>query len=408
MGNHTAFQWIDSQKNVAIDLLQSWASINSWSENSIGLNLLSDAIRESFKNLGEIHKIALPSWKRWDHFGKPYETDVGPLLQIQNHSKRKSGRKILLGGHMDTVYPPTSSFQQSHLNHTRLLGPGVADMKGGLVVLWLAITAFERFNKDQLDWEIIISPDEEIGSPSSRPIWEKSAKESDIGLLFEPSYPDGALVSSRKGSITFTIYVKGKSAHVGRDYHAGKNAVKALSTFIVKGHEICEKYPDTTLNFAYLSGGVALNIVPEFASSKGNIRSFNSEHLNESLQKLEELGKTISKNQQVEITLQIEAQKPAKPFEGKTAKLFEALNASALEFNEPLLHRQSGGLSDGNILQAAGLPTIDTLGVIGGNLHTQDEYMIIDSLPQRAKLTYHFLTQYAQGKFPELTKRGEK
>lgn len=389
------FKWIELQKENTIEMVQHWAEINSWTENTKGLNQMIEALEEAFSPLqGTITRHSLPSWNRIDAKGHQYEVPLGQAIHISKRSD--AAKKVLLGGHMDTVYPPHSPFQKVRRTDTSLIGPGVADMKGGLAVLWLVLAALEKHHAHELGWEVLITPDEEVGSPGSKPLWEACAKRVNIGLLFEPAFPDGSVVDARKGSTSFSVLIKGKSAHVGRAFHEGKNAVKGLAEFIHEAYSLADSFPDTTLNMAHLYGGDALNIVPDLASCKGNLRSFNEKHLRDYFDALKKLAAKIGKEDSLEIQIQIDQQKLPKPFEGKTVELFSAFDQNAKNLGIPLTHRTSGGLCDGNILQAAGLPTIDSLGVIGGNLHTHDEYMQIDSLVERAKLTCSFLYQYGK------------
>lgn len=225
-----ALQWLDGQKTEATALLIKWASINSWSENPSGLAEMAEVLKESFSPLADkTEEIKLPEW------------ESKPLGNALLFSKRKSAlNKILLGGHMDTVYPPNSPFQTCRIEGSNLIGPGVADMKGGLVVLYLALAAFEKTHPD-LGWITIINPDEEIGSPGSRTLWKEQAKEVSLALLFEPSFSDGAIVTARKGSMNFHLTVSGTPAHAGRDFRKGKSAIKAISLFINEAYILSEK-----------------------------------------------------------------------------------------------------------------------------------------------------------------------
>lgn len=395
MSMDEALNWIEGQKEMAFDLLSSWVLQNSWSGNVEGLKKLKEQLLLAFSPLGdEVESILLPPWQRRDSFGALYFTPLGPALSIR---KRKESRKnVLLGGHMDTVYPPLPNPLKIRQEGSKLIGPGIADMKGGLVVLWLAIKAFENFFSDlNLGWEIFINPDEEIGSPGSRSLWEERAKRANIGLLFEPCFPDGSLVGARKGSITFTLAITGQESHVGRAHAEGRSAVKALAELIFSAHVLAKEYPEMTLNIASLTSSEALNIIPKHASCKGNIRSFNATHLEALWVDLEKLCEDVAKNHRVKIDLYKDAEKLPKPFENKTKALYEWIERSAHALHLPLKERPSGGLSDGNILQASGLPTIDTMGVVGGDLHTENEYMLVESLVERAKLTCLFLHDFA-------------
>lgn len=365
-------KWIEEQREWALELLIKWACINSWSYNSKGLDQMKKSIKEIFDPLAD---------------------SVNELEFVKRSFAKK---KILLGGHLDTVYPPHSPFQFCQVLGSKLIGPGVADMKGGLIVLYLSLSAFEKFSPiKSFGWEVFINSDEEIGSPESRKLWKIKGKNADFGLLFEPSFSDGALVDRRKGSINFKVEIKGIPAHVGRDFKKGRSAIIALAQFINKADLLAKTYSGLTLNVGEIHSDSPINIVAEFASCQINIRSFKKTHLLLIQKRLTELSVEISRATETTIHLIPLSKKLPKPFTRETKGLFETLNESARSLNMTLTTRPSGGLSDGNILAEVNLPCLDTLGVIGGNLHTPEEYMEIESMIKRAKLIYSFLYQYA-------------
>lgn len=398
-------EWMLQRKGKSVDLLQTWCAINSWTQNRQGLAMMLEAIKEAFACLPfTVEEIDLPTWKQWDDKGAVVEVELGKALLFRKQTK--ASKKVLLGGHMDTVYPPYSTFQTTTREGSILKGPGVADMKGGIVTLLLALEAFEHFKEDSdLSWEVLISPDEEVGSPGSRLHWEKAASRAHLGLVFEPSFSDGALVDRRKGSATYTVIVQGKAAHAGRDFHLGISAVKALAEFIVKAYAAAGEYSGMSLNVANVKSSEVLNIVAADSSCRLNMRSFDPLHLQQLQKMLYEIAQKIALQAGVRIELLLESDRSPKLFEGKTVNLYKRFEQCAEEMGLKISLRPSGGLSDGNILASCHLPTIDSLGVIGGNLHTEDEYMLLDSLPERAQLTTQFLLRYAQGQFPELELR---
>lgn len=389
---------IDKEHGRTLELLKEWIAINSGSENIPGLKKMLHALKEVFSPLGTSSKqIPLLPWKKLDERGKPIEIPLGEALIIEK--KRENARfKILFGGHMDTVFPPTSPFQHSReKNGDILIGPGAADMKGGLAILYLGLKAFEQTPyADQISWEVIINPDEEIGSPGSKKIFEERAKSAAYGLIFEPGYSDGAIVSQRKGSANFTVLAKGRPAHAGRDFLLGRNAITALARFIVKAEKMQETISGITINFGHIHGGGPINIVPDFAHCRINIRFLQSDDLKTILKKIQELIDEENRVDGITLDLHHDLMRPPKPFDEKTQHLYQLFKECAHELDENLFVRPSGGVSDGNILAAAGLPNLDTLGAIGGNIHTHEEYIFKDSIKQRAKLLALFLMKEAQ------------
>lgn len=372
--------WIDSQEKTLLKRVKKWVSINSFSHHKKGLARLCSELQRTFGILGGI-EFSFPTSK--------------PLLLI--HKRPQAPIQILLGGHFDTVYPPSSPFQKIEKKEGLWKGPGIADMKGGLAILLTALEAFERipFAK-ALGWKIILNSDEEIGSTASTPAFQFLASQCQAGLLFEPSFPDGAFVSKRKGSVTYTLKIRGRSAHVGRDFQEGKSAVFALARLVSWLEKLQDETTDLTINVAELEGAGPLNIVPSFACCRVNIRSNCSSLLQKTCQQIEEKS-----FQETGEGIQCDAIKenfrPPKPFDAMTQTLFAAYESCAHDLNLPFKLRETGGVCDGNTLSAAGLPTLDTAGAIGGALHTHEEYLVLSSLTERAKLAALFLFKLATG-----------
>lgn len=384
------------EKRKMLDLLETWVGINSWSENPQGLENMTQVLENAFSLLhAERTRIPLPNRKKIDPSGKLLDIPSAPALSVKKLSKAPI--KILLAGHLDTVYPPASCFQKAEQLDPKILrGPGVADMKGGLVILLKALELFEKSPfADKLAWEVLINPDEEIGSPASAQLFSEKASQFDLGLVFEPAFQDGSLVNERKGSINYTIIAHGKSAHAGRDFESGRNAILALARLVQDVEALNDKQRNITVNIGSFEGGTAANIVPDLAICKINIRLQEAKHFPILSKKIHEL---LTKHSIHGITFNLleQSNRPPKPFNKANRQLFEALKNCAQKIGMDIKWQPSGGVCDGNTLAAAGLPTIDTLGAVGGNLHTHDEYIYTDSLIERTQLTAHFLMEIAQ------------
>ncbi|MCH7545598.1 MAG: M20/M25/M40 family metallo-hydrolase, partial [Planctomycetes bacterium] len=256
---------------------------------------LADLISGEIQALaGNLEKIKLEPHEVIDATGQIESKPLG--MALSQKKRTEADLQIFLGIHMDTVYSPDHPFQTTtRLDKKRLGGPGVLDAKGGLVVLLIALEAFEQSPfADQIGWEVLLNPDEEIGSPGSTDLLVQAAQRNDLGLVFEPSLPDGALISSRKGSGNFTLVVRGKTAHAGRDYHLGVNAVHALADYIVHLMELNHPDHGITINVGRIEGGQAVNVVPDLAIGRFNIRvnSLQDQHFVE--EKLQQLTSTFS------------------------------------------------------------------------------------------------------------------
>jgi len=225
--------WIDEQYERMCQTLILLADINSGTFNIAGLDLVLQKLSKLLKPLGgEEEIISLEPLKQVGDRGEIEQFPLGKALRIRK--RPSAATRILLGVHMDTVFPTDSPFQKTvHLDENTVKGPGVADAKGGLVVLMIALEALERSPwASNIGWEILINPDEEVGSPGSAALLEQSAKRNHLGLIYEPTFPDGGLAASRKGTGHFAAVVRGKAAHAGRDPHLGRNAIRAMADFV--------------------------------------------------------------------------------------------------------------------------------------------------------------------------------
>jgi glutamate carboxypeptidase len=276
----------------------------------------------------------------------------------------------------------------------------VVDAKGGLVVMLAALEALERGGvADKIGWTVLINPDEELGSPGSSYLFDALAKEHGLGLLFEPALPDGSLVGSRKGSGNFTAVMRGRSAHAGRDIHLGRNAILALAGFIVRLDELNAKGGGVTVNVGRIDGGGAVNVVPDRATCRFNVRVTSQAEQSAVEARLAELAETFSALEGYNLTLHGSFTAPPKPADGATLRLLHHAVECGREIGLELDWCESGGTCDGNRLAAAGLPNIDSLGPRGGSLHSPDEFLLLDSLTERAKLAVLLLTRLADGGF---------
>jgi len=246
-------------------------------------------------------------------------------------------------------------------------------------------------------YRILINPDEEIGSMGSTPLFKKHAAMCRAAFLFEPAFPDRTLASARKGSANYTILVKGESAHAGRDFFSGKSAVATLSELLVDIHLLNHPEKETTLNLGYIYGGGPVNIVPDLALCRLNVRAMTQEEMESTEKQLEEMTKTLARKHGVHCQLIRECIRPPKHFDAKTKALFHELKSCAEELGQTLKWHPTGGACDGNTCAALGIPTADTCGVVGGKIHTHDEFLCIDSLVEKSQLMASVLLKIAKG-----------
>jgi glutamate carboxypeptidase len=355
-------------------ILTKWAEINSHSHNPEGLLAMEEVLLEAFGELSdETHVVS------------------SGILTFKKH--RPNCKQILLLGHYDTVYSPMFPFPVK-IDGDYLHGPGVADMKGGLVLILFALKAIESSPlKDQISWEVILNPDEEIGSVASMPYIHSRAKEFDYAFIFEPALPDGSLVSTRPASGVFTISVQGKEAHAGRNPHEGKNAIFALSELIYHLSFLNNPQGGILLNPGVVQGGTAPNVVAGSSICKLNLRTRTDIDFEQTLQIIDELIKEVSHRHKVPIEIQKNSHRPQKLVTPKTQEIMKKLEATASKLHIPLNFQNSNGVCDSNDLSHSALGIIDSLGPIGFHLHSSKEKLYIPSLKQRLHLFLTFLKE---------------
>ncbi len=371
---------IRSREHTMIQQLKDWVSINSGSENREGLESMRNKLESAIKEIPAttLEPIPLPNG-----------------TAIQAICRPEAPRRVFLSGHMDTVYPLDHPFQSwTMIEENRLQGPGSADMKGGLLVMIEALKGFELSpNAKKLGWEILISTDEEIGSPGSSPFLEEAARRCEIGLVFEPAIQgSGDLSRQRLGSATFHVTATGKAAHAGRDFASGRNAIAGLSAAITSLHEL-NQLDDVTCNIGRIEGGGPLNVVPEVAKASFNFRAADPQLVENALQSV---TKQVRAEYDVALHWEGGFTRQPKLVTPAIEELFSRYQACAEALGFQLNWRNTGGCCDGNNLAAAGLPNLDNLGVRGGNIHSSEEFVDLDSLVERTQLTALFLTDYAE------------
>lgn len=402
----THLKLIRNQHKHLLETLINWSNQNSHTDNTAGLKAMHKLLTSAFAVLGgTVTSPSIPPRKIIDKNGLTAQIEQGSALRIVK--RPKAPIRLLLAGHMDTVFPAEHPFQKTSIKGSQLRGPGVADMKGGLLIMLKALEVLEQSPwAENIGWEVLITPDEEAGSNGSAALYEAAAKKHHAGLLFEPAFSDGALVSSRKGSSNLYISSHGRSAHAGRDFFSGKNALTPLFKYLLNIEQLTNEAKGITVNIGQVVGGEAFNIVPDAALAKVNVRVDTAEDAAVVSECLQMLLNEINGEEGASLTMHAIVSRPPKLITPETQQLFRCLQECQSILGGCLEWRPSGGVCDGNILSACGLPTLDTLGAVGGNLHTADEYINIDSLVDRASLTALFLLKLASGEatLPFLTR----
>lgn len=398
---------LGGQSRVMADLVSQWVQIRSGSYDIEGLSRMAEALKEAFRALGgEMEELTLPPQRIIDSNGHPKDVPLGKALRFRK--RPGAPLQVFLGIHYDVVYgdAPAGVEVQGRIPEVRsdgevLHGSGAADAKGGLVILLKALETLESSpHAAGLGWEVLINPDEEIGSPGSLPFLREAAGRNHLGLLFEPCLPDGNLVSIRKGSGNFTAVMRGRAAHAGRDPHLGRNAVSALAEFIVDLDRFGRTQPGISVNLGQVEGGGPVNRVPDLALGRFNLRVRSAGDQVEAEAYLHKAVEEFNRRDGFSLEIHGGFSSPPKVPEGPALALQRMVSECGAKLGLDLRWESSGGVSDGNKLAAAGLPNVDTLGALGGNIHSGEEFLRLGSLVERARLTGLLLLKLASGEMP--------
>ena len=375
----------------------AWSEINSGSRNDAGLAHMLDVLEAEARTLpAEIARIPTSPSSIVGDDGRVIQQAHADCLKIT--ARPDAPIQVVLTGHYDTVFPADSPFQTVTTRADGALnGPGLADMKGGISVLLSALDAFEAHpDKDRVGWTVLLSPDEEIGSPASAPLLAELGARGHLGLTYEPALADGTLAGARKGSGNWHLIVTGKAAHAGRAFDEGRNAVAGAAILAAALHGLNGQREGVSVNVAKISGGGALNVVADNAVVRFNVRVPDAQ----SAAWIEHAVTEIASTPPFEgLSLHLHGgfTRPPKPMDAAQTELFEAVRQTGALLGQTIAWKSSGGVCEGNNLHAAGLPNIDTLGVLGGDIHSEDEFAWPDSFVERAQLSALILCKTASG-----------
>ncbi len=391
---------IDGQHQDMLSTVELWSSQNSGSRNRNGLDDMRALLKDRFVALpGEIDDVPLADGEFVSNSGEVKAVEYAPALKVT--VRPKAPIQLILTGHYDTVFPEDFHFQKPvRVDEDTINGPGTADMKAGLMVMLTALEALEKFdNAKNIGYNILMSPDEEIGSPGSAPLLAELGKRSHVGLTYEPALADGSMAGARKGSGNFSLIIRGRAAHAGREHHLGRNAIAAMAEFISGIEALNGKRDGVTFNIAKIDGGGASNIVPELAIGRFNVRMKETSDVAWIEQNLESLIKNLDAKDGIHAHLHGGFTRPPKPMSPANAQIFDWVKQAGGLLGQEIKWAPSGGVCEGNNLWASGCPNVDTLGVRGGHIHSDREYMIISSLVERARLSAVILMKLASGEF---------
>ena len=377
--------------------VMDWSRINTGTANLDGLARQIDVLAEAFSALpGEIEYVDPAPVTVVNASGEEVEKPHGKHMVLR--VRPTANRRILLTGHMDTVFPKDYFFQDvTWLEDGVLGGPGVADMKGGIAVMLHALMAFERSaGAGSLGYDVLLNSDEETGSLASADLIAEMARGKLAALTYEPAaLPDGTLAHARGGSGNYSVIITGQSAHAGRNPDDGRNAIVAAADLAVKLKAM--HCPDISVNPAKIEGGSANNVVPDHAILRFNIRPQSIEAGEQFERDLKELVARLETTHEVSTHTHGGVSRPPKPVDEKAQKLFDLVRECGEELGQTIKWKSTGGVCDGNNIAAQGIPVVDTMGVRGGSIHSPQEFMITDSLAERAALSARVIQRLDEG-----------
>ncbi|MCP4327068.1 MAG: M20 family metallopeptidase [Alphaproteobacteria bacterium] len=355
-------------------VLERIVDINSGTQNVEGL----DAVRA----------VLIPEFEKLGFEAAVHDLDDGHKLVSM--AVPGGAPELLLMGHIDTVFQKDSAFQNYATRGDRIYGPGVIDMKSGIVMMLDLLRKFEGIERLK-KFIVILSDDEEIGSPYSRSLVKELVTGIKSGLVFEPGLPDGAVVTSQSGVLWLTLSVEGKAAHAGLEPEKGLNACVELSHKVVEISTLSDYAKKLPVNVGVIDGRSKPNVVCERAEAKIDIRYVDKEDLDLTVAKIRDItAKSYVYNDYLKAAPTAELETivavPSMP-EARTARLFGLLEAAGESIGQTVAGRHVGYASDANRLAQTGMDLLVGLGPYGAGMHTDQEYLTISTYQERLALT---------------------
>ena len=365
-------------------LLREMVLIQTGSFNKRGIDSLVALIMRSMEG-GCIRFRRIHQVERGDH-----------LIALSPPASLDHARGILITGHTDTVFPEDTPFDWYREDELHAYGPGVIDMKGGLVCGIFALKALDQAGLlNELPVRFIFNSDEEIGSPSSGGVIAELAQKSAYALVLECGGLDGGVVTGRKGKLGLRVDVEGEAGHAAFAGLRKPSAILELAHKTIALEELNESSGDITLNVGGIEGGIGPNTVPRHACARVDIRYVSPLQRRRILERVERIVQETSVPGTTG-NLWIESERPPMPRSESSRRLFQIARSAGASLGIDLCEEFRSGVSDANLIASLGTPVLDGLGPIGALDHSDKEYMIKTSLLERAKLLALILVQISK------------
>ena len=353
--------------------LEMLINIDSGSGQSDGVEVIMQHLQAWVSELG--FDVSL-------HTTEPY----GPNLLARRRGKGQA--RLLVVGHVDTVYARgTAAARPFQIRDGLASGPGIIDMKSGVLMGIYAVRALIETNFEEYgEITLLFNNDEEVGSPGSAAIFRELAPHIDVALVLEPSRSAEIITQARKGADKYVMDVSGIPAHSGAEPHRGRSAVIELAHKMIAVHQLNSMFPGVTFNMTRISSSEALNVVPDMARCHISVRAYDEHGLNLARETLEQIasGSVVPGTQ-----TRLSRTRGRTPYTATSEilRLVEQAREEGKALGLNIIAESKGGVSDANLLVGAGVPTLDSLGPVGGGMHDlKREYLRIDSLPVRGAL----------------------
>ncbi len=363
-----------------LDDLVTMVNIDCGTYIAAGVNKIADIMQRRFRERGwEVERIP--------HSPADGDPQLGDLLVATLKGSGRKGRRVLLIGHMDTVFPEgTAAERPFKTEGSTAYGPGVSDMKGGLLEGYHAVCCLQDAGLEGLGpITYVCNPDEEIGSPFSGPFILERAKGADVCFVLEGARENGDIVSSRKGVRDIRIVIRGRAAHAGVEPERGRSATLQAAHTTIALHELNGRWPGVTVNVGVIQGGTRPNVVAERCELNVDLRAVTANDFDEALAELERRAReTVVPDVTVELVTQ-SGFPPMEKTEG-TVRLVERAKALAAELGFEVNDAATGGASDANPVAGMGVPTLDGLGPVGGADHAPGEWLDLESVVPRTAM----------------------
>ena len=354
-------------------VLEKWVNLESPTFNAHAVNNMMDLCSNYLAEMGgRLERI-------------PGKNNLGDCLRASFNETSENIDKpgILIMGHMDTVHPiGTIRKLPFRIEGNKCYGPGIFDMKSGNLIAIEAIRMLQKENNlPDLCIKVLITSDEEIGSPSTRELIEAESSRAKYVLVPEPGLPDGSYVSGRYAIARFNLKTEGVPFHAGINPKAGKSAIKEMAKKIIEIENMSDE--NRTFSVGVINGGEWVNCVSSACNAEAISMAKKQKNLDEGISTILSMNK---KNAEIKFSVEQGVVRPVWELNNGTKELFDLTQEICKTLKLPFSHGSMGGGSDGNFSGALGVPTIDGLGTLGENYHTLKEHIYIDSIEERANV----------------------